>query len=62
MATAREEHKNRWNDQTAVGFLSKRVEIPDQDDLKRKLSQTMHYLHFTQHLPLTLEVEKLGKA
>jgi len=41
--------------QTAVAFLSTRVKSPDQDDLK-KLYRVMRYLRFTQHLPLTLEV------
>ena len=47
--------------QTAVAFLSKRVKIPDQDDIK-KLSQTLRYLQFTQHMPLTLEADELGEA
>jgi hypothetical protein len=42
--------------QTAVAFLSTRVKTPDQDDLK-KLGRAMRYLRFTQHIPLTLEVD-----
>jgi hypothetical protein len=47
--------------QTAVAFLSTRVKKPDHDDIK-KLSQTMQYRWFTQHMPLTLEADDLNEA
>ena len=34
---------------------------PDQDDIK-KLSQTVQYLWFTQHMSLTLEADELNEA
>jgi len=42
----------------AVVFLSTRVKKPDQDDIK-KLSRTMQYRRFTQHMRLTFEADEL---
>ena len=44
--------------QTVVAFLSTWVKSPDEDDYK-KLTQVMHYLWATAHLPLTLEADNL---
>ena len=44
--------------QTAVAFLSTRVQHPDRDDYK-KLGRTMKYLRKTIALPLTLEGDDL---
>ena len=44
--------------QTAVAFLSTRVQHPDRDDYK-KLGRTMKYLRNTITLPLTLEGDDL---
>jgi hypothetical protein len=41
--------------QTAVAFLSMRVQAPDRDDYK-KLRRTMQYLRATVEMPLTIEV------
>jgi hypothetical protein len=42
--------------QTAVAFLTRRVQSPDQDDYK-KLKRTMQYLRSTIDLVLTLEAD-----
>jgi hypothetical protein len=41
--------------QTAVAFLSTRVQAPDTDDYK-KLQRTMQYLRATTEMPLTIEM------
>jgi len=46
--------------QTAVAFLSTRVQSPDVDDYK-KLARTMRYLRATSKLRLTLQADDLSK-
>ncbi len=48
----------RHNIQTAVSFLTTRVQEPDEDDLG-KLKQFLKYLNGTQHLKLTLRADQL---
>ena len=50
--------RSRPDIQTAVAFLSTRVQHPDHDDYK-KLGRVMKYLQNTMTLPLTLEADDL---
>ena len=50
--------RSRPDTQTAVAFLSTRVQHPDHDDYK-KLGRVMKYLRNTITLPLTLEADDL---
>ena len=51
--------KNRPDIQTAVSFLSTRVQAPTVDDW-RKLGRCIRYLSVTKDLPLTLEADPDG--
>jgi len=46
--------------QTAIAFLSSRVQNPDTDDYK-KLTKTMRYLRGTSGLGLTLKADNLAR-
>ncbi len=49
----------RHNIQSAVAFLTTRVEAPDEDDW-RKLKRVLNYLNGTKYLKLKLSIEDLG--
>eukprot|EP00980_Cylindrotheca_fusiformis_P022094 scaffold8978_cov83-Cylindrotheca_fusiformis.AAC.1 len=51
--------RTRGDLQTAVSFLSTRVQSPDTDDYK-KLGRCLRYVRRTKHYPLTLEADSMN--
>eukprot|EP00980_Cylindrotheca_fusiformis_P016285 scaffold4840_cov147-Cylindrotheca_fusiformis.AAC.1 len=51
--------RTRGDLQTAVSFLTTRVQAPDVDDYK-KLGRCLRYIRRTKHYPLTLEADSMN--
>jgi hypothetical protein len=54
-------NRTRWDIQTAVSFLTTRVQEPDEDDWG-KLKRILKYLNGTRNLKLTLSTDQLKFA